>query len=93
LLHIIRALRAAGRFACGLNRRQQHRDKNADDRDHDEQFHERESRQAPPRTTSGNTSSHIDLLIVWWQANDSPFAGTANEERVGRSYEEYAKGK
>ena len=42
LLEIVRALRAAGRFAGRLDRRQQERDQDADDRDHDQQLDERE---------------------------------------------------
>ena len=42
LPHLVGALHAAGRFAGGLNRRQQERDQDADDRDHDQELDERE---------------------------------------------------
>ena len=42
LLHVVGALHSAGRLARGLDRRQQQRDQNADDRDDHEQLHERE---------------------------------------------------
>jgi len=40
LVKIIDALRPPGRFARRLNRRQQQRNQDADDRDHDEQLDE-----------------------------------------------------
>ena len=42
LLEVVLALRRAGRFACGLHRREKQRDQNADDRDDHQQFNERE---------------------------------------------------
>ena len=38
LAHVVRAHGAAGRFAAGLNRRQQQRHQDSDDRDDDQQF-------------------------------------------------------
>jgi hypothetical protein len=44
LPHLIGALRATGGFAGRLNRRQQEPDERGNDRDHDEEFNERETR-------------------------------------------------
>ena len=44
LLDVIAALNHAGRFAGGLDRRQQERDEDADNGDHDQQFDKREGR-------------------------------------------------
>jgi hypothetical protein len=41
LLEVVLAARAAGRFAGGLNRRQQQANQNANDGDHDQQFDQR----------------------------------------------------
>jgi hypothetical protein len=43
LLEMVFALGAAGGFAGGLNRRQQQRDQDADDRNHDQELDERET--------------------------------------------------
>jgi hypothetical protein len=51
LPHLIGALRATGGFAGRLNRRQQEPDERGDDRDHDEEFNERETeRRGTPGT-------------------------------------------
>ena len=47
LLQVVDALRAAGRFARGLHRRQQQRHQNADDGDHHQQLDQGEA--APRR--------------------------------------------
>ena len=44
LLEIIQATRPVGGFAHLLNRRQQETDKDSDDRDHHQQFDQREAR-------------------------------------------------
>jgi hypothetical protein len=43
LLHVVLALASAGRFACCLNRRQEQRNQDADDRDHNEQLDQRKT--------------------------------------------------
>jgi hypothetical protein len=43
LLELIRALSASSRFARRLNGRQQQRDQNADDRNHDQQLDQSET--------------------------------------------------
>jgi hypothetical protein len=47
LTKVIRTLRASARFARCLDRRQQERDKNSDDRNDDEQLNQREADAAP----------------------------------------------
>ena len=47
LPHLIGALRTTGGFAGRLNRRQQEPDERGDDRDHDEEFNEREPATKP----------------------------------------------
>ena len=55
LLEVVDALAAAGRFARGLNRRQQECYENANDRDHHEQFDERKA---------ANISFHGDEFLL-----------------------------
>jgi hypothetical protein len=43
LAEVVRALRPPGGLAGGLDRREQQCDENSNDRDHDEQFDEREA--------------------------------------------------
>jgi hypothetical protein len=43
LLEVIDTLLPPRRFARGLNRRQEQRHQNADDRDHDQQFNQRKT--------------------------------------------------
>ena len=55
LLHIIRALHTTRRFASRLDGRKEQADQNADDRDDDEKFDQREAEQPPVRF---NGASH-----------------------------------
>ena len=48
LLEVVGALHPPGGFPRGLHGRQQQRDQDPDDRDHDQQFHERKAAHATP---------------------------------------------
>ena len=63
ILQIVAAAGAARRFACRLNGRQQQRDQNTDDCDHDQQFHQRETAPSCTGKSDGGTSYRFSLLI------------------------------
>ena len=60
LLEIVAALRAAGRFAGGLNGRKQQGDEDRDNRDHDQQLDQREAR--PCASSWNDLNASTDLL-------------------------------
>ncbi len=71
LLEVVAALGSPRGLACRLHRRQQQRDEDPDDRDHDEQFDERESplqtlplHRIPPSETGAKRYPNQPLLPV-----------------------------
>jgi len=59
LLHVVGALGASGCFSRRLHGRQQQRDQNRDDGDHDQQLDQRETAAARPRRGSQESSRHV----------------------------------
>ena len=72
VLEVVLALGAAGRFAGGLNRRQQQRDQDADDRDDDQQFDERKAAVAiKGATPDAETGIRAARLAAWLRCSPS----------------------
>ena len=69
------ALRPPSCLACRLNRRQEQGDQNADDRDHDQQFDEREARADASKTATLRT----DMAELRRFSGDPPMNPTSDE--------------
>jgi hypothetical protein len=64
LLQLVGALHPPRRFAGRLHRRQQQRDQDANDGNHDEQFHEREIRPVTRKTGPMHQTTPLKMMYA-----------------------------